>query len=231
MIGLPKTTEFNKRIPKQKFYEKINISPALKKDFVEQIKMISWCNKIASTTTNLAEGKEVTEIEVFKIQLTSTEINEAVLYQIDKIVQYHILFLLEYNEMYQAWISFKELGINNSKTTKVEKYYHTKWFVENDLPLKLEGLNMDAAYENFVEQIRNNSESEIKNDNWSKNLTLKENIELDKKRNKLQKQITALENKMRQEKQLNRQMEMNAELNRLRKEMKELNGRKNAYSD
>ena len=28
MIGLPKTTEFNKRIPKQKFYEKINISPA-----------------------------------------------------------------------------------------------------------------------------------------------------------------------------------------------------------
>lgn len=222
MIGLPKTTEFNKRIPKQKFYEKINISPALKKDFVEQIKMISWCNKIASTTTNLAEGKEVTEIEVFKIQLTSTEINEAVLYQIDKIVQYHILFLLEYNEMYQAWISFKELGINNSKTTKVEKYYHTKWFVENDLPLKLEGLNMDAAYENFVEQIRNNSESEIKNDNWSKNLTLKENIELDKKRNKLQKQITALENKMRQEKQLNRQMEMNAELKKLRIELKQM---------
>lgn len=222
MIGLPKTTEFNKRIPKQKFYEKINISPALKKNFVEQIKMISWCNKIASTTTNLAEGKEVTEIEVFKIQLTSTEINEAVLYQIDKIVQYHILFLLEYNEMYQAWISFKELGINNSKTTKVEKYYHTKWFVENDLPLKLEGLNMDAAYENFVEQIRNNSESEIKNDNWSKNLTLKENIELDKKRNKLQKQITALENKMRQEKQLNRQMEMNAELKKLRIELKQM---------
>ena len=207
---------------RQKFYEKINISPALKKDFVEQIKMISWCNKIASTTTNLAEGKEVTEIEVFKIQLTSTEINEAVLYQIDKIVQYHILFLLEYNEMYQAWISFKELGINNSKTTKVEKYYHTKWFVENDLPLKLEGLNMDAAYENFVEQIRNNSESEIKNDNWSKNLTLKENIELDKKRNKLQKQITALENKMRQEKQLNRQMEMNAELKKLRIELKQM---------
>ena len=219
MIGLPKTTEFNKRIPKQKFYEKINISPALKKDFVEQIKMISWCNKIASTTTNLAEGKEVTEIEVFKIQLTSTEINEAVLYQIDKIVQYHILFLLEYNEMYQAWISFKELGINNSKTTKVEKYYHTKWFVENDLPLKLEGLNMDAAYENFVEQIRNNSESEIKNDNWSKNLTLKENIELDKKRNKLEKQIAALESKMRKEKQLNRRMEMNAELKKLKKEL------------
>ena len=30
MIGLPKTTEFNKRIPKQKFYENMDISPALK---------------------------------------------------------------------------------------------------------------------------------------------------------------------------------------------------------
>ena len=27
MLGLPKTTEFNKRIPKQKFYENINVTP------------------------------------------------------------------------------------------------------------------------------------------------------------------------------------------------------------
>lgn len=27
MIGLPKTTEFNRRIPKQKFYENIDITP------------------------------------------------------------------------------------------------------------------------------------------------------------------------------------------------------------
>ena len=40
MIGLPKTTEFNKRIPKQKFYENMDISPALKKVFVEQVRII-----------------------------------------------------------------------------------------------------------------------------------------------------------------------------------------------
>ena len=34
MLGLPKTTEFNKRIPKQKFYENMDISPALKKDYL-----------------------------------------------------------------------------------------------------------------------------------------------------------------------------------------------------
>lgn len=29
MLGLPKNTEFNKRIPKQKFYENLTIMPAL----------------------------------------------------------------------------------------------------------------------------------------------------------------------------------------------------------
>ena len=69
MLGFPKTTEFNKRIPKQKFYENIQVTPALKRSFVEQIKVIYWKNKIAATTVNLAEGKDVTELEVFEIQL------------------------------------------------------------------------------------------------------------------------------------------------------------------
>ena len=53
MLGLPKATEFNKRIPKQKFYENINITPALRRIFVEQIKVVHWRNKIAPTTITL----------------------------------------------------------------------------------------------------------------------------------------------------------------------------------
>lgn len=45
MLGFPQTTEFNKRIPKQKFYENMEVSPALKRVFVEQIKLIHWRNK------------------------------------------------------------------------------------------------------------------------------------------------------------------------------------------
>ena len=40
MLGLPQSTEFNRRIPKQKFYEKLEVSPAVKRAFVEQIKII-----------------------------------------------------------------------------------------------------------------------------------------------------------------------------------------------
>lgn len=95
MIGLPKTTEFSKRIPKQKFYENMNISPALKKIFVEQVKIIYWRNKIAASTTNLAPGTNITELEVFEVRLNNQEIDENLLRQIDKTIPYHILFLLE----------------------------------------------------------------------------------------------------------------------------------------
>ena len=67
MIGLPKSTEFNRRIPKQKFYENISVSPSLKRVFIDQIKVIYWRNKVAATAMNLAAGDTVTELEVFEI--------------------------------------------------------------------------------------------------------------------------------------------------------------------
>lgn len=153
MLGLPKTTEFNKRIPKQKFYENMDISPALKKVFVEQVKIIYWKNKIAASTTNLAAGSEVTELEVFEIRLNSPVLDDGLLRQIDREIPYHILFLLEYEGKYQARIGYKEAAASGSKAFKVNGYYYTEWFVEDELPLKMEGLNIDVVYENFVRQI------------------------------------------------------------------------------
>ena len=40
MLGLPKSTEFNRRIPKQKFYENLSVTPVLKHIFIDQIKVI-----------------------------------------------------------------------------------------------------------------------------------------------------------------------------------------------
>ena len=57
MLGLPMTTEFNKRIPKQKFYENLTVTPELKRVFIEQINTIHWRNKLAASTLNLAAGE------------------------------------------------------------------------------------------------------------------------------------------------------------------------------
>ena len=217
MIGLPKTTEFNKRIPKQKFYENMDISPALKKIFIEQIRIIYWKNKIAASTTNLAAGTDVTELEVFEVRLSSPVFDDSLLRQIDKEIPYHILFLLEYQGKYQAWIGYKEAAASGNKAFKVNGYYHTEWLAEEELPLKLEGLNVDAVYENFVRQIAGDK---LKTEAAGE--SLKESVARDEQKQALQKQIATLQAKIRKEKQLNKQMQMNNDLKKLRKELNRL---------
>lgn len=219
MLGLPKTTEFNKRIPKQKFYENINVTPAMRRIFIDQIKVIYWRNKIAPSTMNLEAGQSVTEIEVFEVKLNSTPLDVSVLRQMDKEIPYHIVFLLEFEGKYQAWTAYKEKAGSGSNAFKVDTYYHTDWLPENGIALKLDGLNMDAAYENYVRQIAGDS---LRTASTGEPESLKESVERDKQMKQLQKQIDALQAKVRKEKQLNRQIELNTELKRLQKRIAEL---------
>lgn len=215
MLGLPQSTEFNRRIPKQKFYENLAVTPTLKRIFIDQIKVIWWRNKIAPTTMNLAVGETVTEIEVFEVCLSEPRLDEVVLRQIDKEIPYHILFLLEHESEYQAWIAYKEATGSGTNAFKVENFYHTDWLDEAALPLKLDGLNTDQVYENFVRQIAGDALS-------GTGETLKESVEKDARRQELQKQIAVLQVKVRRERQLNKQIQLNAELKRLKRELEEL---------
>lgn len=214
MIRLPKTTEFNKKVDKQIFYKKLEVSTELKRIFIDQVKSIYWRNKIAEKTMNLQPGKDVKEIQVFEIHLNVPTLDEKLLRQIDREIPYHILFLLEYQEKYQAWIGYKESIGSGNYAFKVHSYYHTPWVEAGELPIKLEGLDLDTVYENFVRQIA--GDKLIKS--YSEE-SLKESVDKEERRKALQKKITALQSKIRKEKQLNKQMEMNNELKRLRREL------------
>ena len=172
--------------------------------------------KDCPATTNLAAGEMVTEIEVFEICLSAPQLDEAVLRQIDKEIPYHILFLLEYEGKYQAWLAYKEAANSGTNAFKVGSYYHTDWMEEAALPLKLDGLNTDKVYENFVRQIAGEALTSGAGE------TLKESVERDTRRQELQKQIAALQVKVRRERQLNKQVQLNTELKRLKKELEEL---------
>ena len=216
MLGLPRTTEYGKRIPKKKFYDNLSISSDLKRVFAEQIAAIFWSNKISPDTLNVAAGDTVDEIEVFTIRLNQPSLDTRVLQQIDKQIPYHIIFVLKYKDRLQAWIGYKEAAASGSNAFKVGRYYHTDWMPEDELHLSIDVLNMDAVYESLVRQIAG---EKLQTDSGE---SLKESVERDEKKKQLEKQIAALENKMRREKQLNRQMEMNAELKNLRKERQRL---------
>ena len=216
VVGFPQATEFNKRIPKQKFYENLEVSPALRRVFVDQIRLVYWRNKLAASTLNIAAGEAVTEIEVFEVRLNDPQLDEAVLKQIDKEIPYHILFILTCDGKAQAWIGYKEAAASGSNAFKVSRYYHTDWMPEDELHLSIDGLNIDAVYESLVRQIAGDK---LQTDSGE---SLKESVVRDEEKKQIEKQISTLENKMKKEKQLNRRMQMNAELKRLGKEMKKL---------
>ena len=216
MLGFPAFTKFNKRIPKQKFYENLEISPALRRVFVEQIRLVYWRNKLAASTLNIASGEAVAEIEVFEVRLNEPQLDQAVLRQIDKEIPYHILFILTCQGKAQAWISYKEAAASGGNAFQVNRYYHTDWVPEDQLEFHIDVLNMDAVYENLVRQIAGDA-LQAESDE-----SLKESVQRDEKRKQLEKQIAALERKIRKEKQLNRRMEINAELKKLRIELKQM---------
>lgn len=216
MLLFPKTTEFNRRIPKQKFYNHLSVSPQIKKIFVEQIAAINWTNKLAPTTLNIKSGERVTEIEVFHLLLNQKGLDERVLQLIDKEIPYHILFELEYEGKNQVWIGYKEESQAKTETFKVNRYYHTDWITGDKIHFEIDGLNMDTLYDGFIRQIAGD------------NLTINENesvgiaiLRTDEKE-KLEKQISALEKRLYREKQFNRQVQLHAELKILRKNLEEL---------
>ena len=136
--------------------------------------------------------------------------------QIDKQIPYYIIFVLEYKGRLQAWIGYKEAAASGSNAFKVSRYYHTDWMPEDELHLHIDGLNMDAVYENLVRQIAGD---QLQTDSGE---SLKESVERDEKKKQLEKQIAVLESKMRREKQLNRQMEINKQIKSLHKELEVL---------
>ena len=214
MLDFPKSTEFNKRIPKQKFYENIDVSPALKKVFVEQIKLIHWRNKLAESTLNIAPGQAVTEIEVIEIKLTQPQLDEAVLRQIDKEIPYHILFVLSYGNKVQAWTGYKEAAESGNNAFKVNKYYHTDWMLEDELTLVIDGLNMDAVWDNFIIQVGG---LEITQGN-----SLEEQIALDERKAKFTKEIEKLEKQARKEKQPNKKFQLVQQAKNLKEALEDL---------
>lgn len=212
MIDLPKSTFFNKRIPKQKFYENLDISSTIKKSFIDEIKTIYWRNKISKDTVNIKEGKKVEELQVFLVKLNQKSLNEKILFQMDRQIPYHILFLLKYENLYQVAMGYKQEAASGSNAFKVSGYYYTDWITEEQLFISLEGLDLDAVYENLLRSIAENRLNIIEE-------SIEESVERDKKIQQIESRIDKLKAKRRKIKQFNKQMKINDEIRLLEKEL------------
>ena len=202
MLGLPRSTEVNRRVAKEKLYQNATLTPQTRDMIKEQIESVIWKNKLADSTVGINAGKDIKEIQVFEVQLRQRELDKRVLPAIAKAIPYKILFILVFGDEAQVWIEVSGT------------FYNTDWQPLGGFALKFEGLNLDAVYENLVRQIsggRLGTEGDIE-----------EAVDRDKQRQRLEHDIAALEKKLLREKQFNKQVELNGELKRLRAELERM---------
>ena len=202
MLGLPSSTELNRRIAKEKLYANANLSPQLRGLLKDQIEAVVWRNKLAAGTFNVSAGDTVDELQVFEIQLRQRGLDKKVLPVIAKAIPYKILFILTFCNEAQLWIE------------TAGTFYNTDWKPLDELTLDFRGLNLDAVYESLARQV---AQGRL---DTSENIT--DAVNRDKQRQKLEREIAALEKKVVNEKQFNRQVELNTELKRMKTELEEL---------
>lgn len=202
MLGLPRSTEVNRRVAKEKLYTNATLTTSVRDMIKDQIESVVWRNKLADSTIAVAAGETVKEIQVFEVAIRQRGLDKRVLPAIAKAIPYKILFILAFGDEAQAWMEASGT------------FYNTDWFVLGGFTLKFEGLNLDAVYENLARQIaggRLGAEGDIS-----------KAVDRDKQRQRIEREIAALEKKVLREKQFNRQVELNGELKRLRAELEGL---------
>lgn len=214
MLNLPSTTAFGRRIPKQKFYDNIDVSPEVKRLFIDQIRLITWAHKLSAQTMNLADGQAVQEIEVFHIKLLGDTLDPRVTEQMDKQIPYHILFVLERPDgMVQLVIRYKEAAQAGENAFRLQKSYATDWQNINELSLPVNALDMDSLYESIVRFVAGDALTAAPDEN------LKTAIGQTQAQENLRRQLEQLKSHMKKEKQLSRQMELRRQIKQLEKQL------------
>ena len=104
MLGLPRTTQVNRRVAKEKLYQNAALAPQTREMIKDQIDSVFWRNKLADSTMAISAGETVAEIQIFEIQLRQRELDKRVLPAIAKAIPYKILFILVFGDEAQLWI-------------------------------------------------------------------------------------------------------------------------------
>ncbi len=214
MITFPSSTIVGRTVPKTAFYRNLEMNAKLKQRFVDDVASITWEAKIAPSTLNVEDGKDVHEIVVFRIVLKAEDTPDDVFLAIDRLMPRHIIFLLQVKEKCRLLVNYKEWHDGTKTQFDIVKTFRTGWQSADALSLSLEGSTMDKLYEHIAGQI-----SGFGTDTAA---DTRQVIALQDAIRSKQRQAEALQKKVRAEKRFARQMELNTEARALKQEIVQL---------
>lgn len=196
MLNLPESTEVKRPLPKTQLYKRFDWKPSQRESFDGDVARLDFVNWIAPRTLPaIAEGDEVKEIFIIEVSLKSRYFDSKNIVLLAKSIPQRVIYLLRYD---------------NDATLAV---YHTKLFTSpwkslSDIILHIDGLNLDAVWQNIVAFV---GDLEVADSN-----SLTEQIRIDEERARLVRQIESLERLMRSTSQPRRQRELYSEIKKFK---------------
>ena len=203
MFDLPKTSEIRKPLHKKLIYEKYaaELSGNKKDRFDTDISRMIITNEISEVSVNIKATEEVSSIFVLQVELKTKEYDDKNIVMISKLFGQKLLIILHYENKYQ-------LAIYETRLLKSD------WKNEEEILLKLTGLDLGSVWDNFVTQV---SGINVQDGN-----TLVEQINVEAEKEKLRKKIADLEIKARKEVQSKKKFEMVQRVNLYKERLKDM---------
>ena len=199
MLGLPRSTEISKQLPKKAIFDRFKPSPADRKLFDEQISRMAIVAEISPQTVAIKASEDVSAVYVIQVTLKTTECDKKNIALLSKLIDQRMLFVLAYGDVVQLAVYRAEKVILSEKKPLAE------W------TLPLTGLDLGAVWENIIAQIGGIDLTGGRD----LDATIAENA----RREKLTKQIAALESKAMKERQPRKKWEIAEEIKRLKIEL------------
>ena len=203
MFDLPKASDIRKPLHKKLIYEKYasELYGNKKDRFDADISRIVITNEISEASVRIKATEKIPAIFVVQVELKRKEYDDKNIIMISKLFGQKLLIVLHYENLYQ-------LAIYETRLLKSE------WEKEDEFSLKLNGLDMNQVWDNFVTQV---SGIEVSDGN-----TLEEQINIEAEKEKIKKQIADLENKARKEVQSKKKFEMVQQINQYKERLRNI---------
>ena len=199
MLGLPKTTEIAKQLPKKAIFQKFELKPAQRDAFDADISRIDIVNVVSpNTVPGLNAGERVGEFYVLMVTLKREKFDEKNILLLTKLIKQNMVFALVF-------------GKNVRLAVVHEKLFLKDWELLEDASLPLIGVDLDKVWEHIVIFIGGFEVDE--------GLTVEEQIASNDEKEKLLKQIEALEKKLRLEKQPRKKYELHKQMLELKERL------------
>ena len=204
-IDFPEVTKIHRRMPKEAFYKRLQLTRSLREKFIQDVDRIFVENSLTMENLHLTQDSEIKEILFLSISLKKQEFDGKVVEAIARQNPHKLVFLLIFEDT-------RQLALYHGKL------YRTQWMPENDLTLKAVGFSLAEIWNGFIEQIALYEERVEAADG----LTIDQRLQLQEKIVKLEKQIAKTETAAWKETQPKKRIDLYTRLQQYKQELEEL---------